>query len=112
MSQNASSQVLFNGSLQFFADVRAALSRAASLLPPSGPARVVISHVNGAAFVRSEAAGNPATVLSTMPTLAQLELIARDLELSLVPPIALGVIDGGDEEAALEQFYLVALERG
>lgn len=65
-------------------------------------ARVVLSHVHGAAFVREEAKGNPGTVLSHMPCLADLAEIANELGLELV--------DDGGTDAVLERFYLVALQ--
>ena len=103
--------VLFNGSLQFFGDQQAALARAAALLEPEGAARVVIAHVNGGAFVRDEAAGNPATVLSTMPSLDELAAIAPP-GLEVRGPMALGAARGAaSDAAALEQFYVAALVR-
>ena len=83
--------ILFNGSLQFFADLSVVLKRASELLEPGPASRIVLSHVNGAAFVRSEAKGNPATVLSTMPSYEQLSEVAQELGLELISPEALGV---------------------
>ena len=98
--------VLFNGSLQFFPDVPAALSRAARCLRPGG--RIVIAHANGAAFVSAERRGNPATVVSDMPDLEELGRLARALGAELVPPAQLGWRD----PAGLDAFYLAALDLG
>ena len=66
---------------------------------------------NGGAFVRDEAAGNPATVLSTMPSLDELAAIAPP-GLEVRGPTALGAARGAaSDAAALEQFYVAALVR-
>ena len=98
--------VLFNGSLQFFPDASAALGRAARCLRPGG--RILLAHANGAAFVAAERRGSPATVASDMPTLAELEGLARGLGAELVPPERLGWRD----PAGLSAFYLAALDVG
>ena len=102
--------VLFNGALQFFADPADALRRAAALLPREG-GRVVLAHVNGAAFVREEAAGNPITVLSLMPSLDWLRAQAPALGMELLGPEQLGVEAPDGPDAALDGFYLVVLQR-
>lgn len=101
--------VVFSGSLQFFDDVEATLRRAAALLAPGG--RIVVAHVNGAAFVADERRGNPATVRSLMPSLPELEALATRVgagpggtRLRVLPPAELG------STRALDAFYLVALE--
>jgi demethylmenaquinone methyltransferase/2-methoxy-6-polyprenyl-1,4-benzoquinol methylase len=101
MTERRFDAVLFNGSLQFFADQEDAIARAAALLGPREGSRVVIAHANGGAFVRDEARGNPATVRSTMPSLAELRAMAERLGLRL---------DCADDDAGLDDFYLVALE--
>jgi SAM-dependent methyltransferase len=98
--------VLFNGSLQFFPDVSAALRRAVLCLRPGG--RVVFAHVNGAAFVTEERRGNPATVVSSMPSLEELALLASELGARVIPPEQLGWRD----PAGLDTFYLAALDLG
>jgi SAM-dependent methyltransferase len=62
--------VLFNGSLQFFADPKAALSQAQSLLRPSTTSagrRIVIAHAMGSKFVANECRTNPSVALSHLP---------------------------------------------
>ncbi len=106
--------VLFNGSLQFFPRVEETLAQAAQLLASDAPARIIIAHVNGAAFVREEAAGNPATVRSTMPTVDDLRRIGDGLGMRVVAggELAAGGAGNADEvTSALEGFYLVALQR-
>ena len=98
--------VLFNGSLQFFPDVSAALRRAALCLRPGG--RVVLAHAHGAAFVAEERRGSPATVVSNMPTLEELTGLAHEVGARVVPPEQLGWRD----PAGLDAFYLAALELG
>ena len=104
--QAAYDAVLFNGSLQFFPDVSAALRRAALCLRPGG--RVVLAHANGAAFVAEERRGSPATVVSAMPTLEELGRLAGEVGARVVPPEQLGWRD----PAGLDAFYLAALELG
>lgn len=77
--------VLFNAALQFFADPVATLQQAAGLLRRSPHSRLVVAHVSGAAFVERERQENPMTVLSTMPTLAELSAIAGPLGLQAGP---------------------------
>ena len=98
--------VLFNGSLQFFPDVSAALRRAALCLRPGG--RIVLAHANGAAFVAEERRGSPTTVVSAMPLLDELEWIAREVGAQVIPPEQLGWRD----PTGLDGFYLAALELG
>ena len=101
--------IIFNGSLQFFADLDDTLTDAASRLSVNG--RLVLSHVNGGAFVREEKLGNPQTVRSVMPTLDELNALAASIKASggphlrVLPPDALG------STRSLDDFYLVALER-
>jgi 2-polyprenyl-3-methyl-5-hydroxy-6-metoxy-1,4-benzoquinol methylase len=94
--------VLFNGSLQFFANHEKTLQRALEMVGPGG--KVVVAHANGAAFVRDERRGSPLVVMSDMPTLAEAKLIAANLGASLVGPVELGIGD----EAELEGFYLIS----
>ena len=89
--------VLFAGSLQFFAGAAEALGAAAALLKPGGA--VVVAHARGAAFVRDEARGNPATA-RPLPTLDELAAAAA--------PLGLDVASAGDN---LEAAYLVVLKR-
>ena len=46
-------------------------------------ASIVLTHANGAAFVRDEAEGNPATVLSIMPSVRELQALADGLDFGL-----------------------------
>jgi len=92
--------VLFNGSLQFFADAMAALRAAASLLGPRG--RIVIAHAHGAEFVRDERTNNPVTVAATMPSAEWLHDAAHALGLTVVP---------AEADLDLDAFYLVVLQR-
>ena len=100
--------IYFNGALQFFEDSVFTIAGAARLLARTASARLVISHLNGAAFVRTEKADNPQTVLSTMPTLATLADAAAPLGFQVVLPAFLGT-DPKDIENALEDFYLVVM---
>jgi 2-polyprenyl-3-methyl-5-hydroxy-6-metoxy-1,4-benzoquinol methylase len=100
--------VIFNGALQFFRDPSATLAKAAALLAPGEDSRLVISHLNGASFVRKEREDNPSTVLSTMPTLAELEATASQLGLLALTPTFFGT-DAPAIEEALDEFYLVSL---
>lgn len=108
--------VVWNGALQFFAadEVPAVLADATSLaLAPERGARLVVSHANGAAFVRDEARGSPATVLSVLPTVREwVELAAPlGLELSVHGERVEAGADLEALEARNEASYLVALER-
>jgi SAM-dependent methyltransferase len=98
--------VLFNGALQFFSDTPAALRRATGCLRPGG--RILLAHANGAGFVAAERRGSPATVVADMPTLPELEGLARDLGATVVPPDQLGWKD----PAGLDAFYLAGLDLG
>ncbi|KAL1500637.1 hypothetical protein AB1Y20_013286 [Prymnesium parvum] len=102
--------VVFNGALQFFADVEGTLAQAASVLATDATARIVISHLNGAEFVRKEAKDNPTTVRSTMPSLETLEVVASGLGLQVVIPSFFGS-EVQEIEKGLEDFYLVVLRR-
>ena len=100
--------VFFNGALQFFAEPAAAIADAAKLLERKPSSRLVLSHLNGAAFVRTEREDNPQTVLSAMPTLAQLASIAEPLGLQVVLPAFYGE-QPDDIARGLDDFYLVVL---
>lgn len=94
--------VMLNGVMQFFSTAmhREVLSKARSLLKPGG--RILISHVNGGDFVKEEKVGNPATVLSVMPTVTELIALCNEVEgLKMMPDL---------DEAGLGDFYLVSLE--
>lgn len=108
--------VLFDGSLQFFLDRDATLARAVNAVRPDG-GRVVLSHVQGNAFVVDELQRNSFSgACNTMPSLKELESVAERVRgVAVVEKDAL-VSDGAQEEIALEDksmgaFYLVALER-
>lgn len=96
--------ILFNGSLQFFPCIDNVLRQASIHLTERG--RIVVAHVNGAAFVRDEKTKNPVTVISTMPTL---QCLQREVE-----KLRLEILDANDFEARsseLDQFYLVVLRK-
>lgn len=82
--------------------------QAARALSQQESARIVLSHLNGAAFVRKEAEDNPSTVLSHMPSLASLERIASGLGMQVVLPSFLGT-EVEQIEKGLDDFYLVVL---
>ena len=96
--------ILFNGSLQFFDRPLDAINDAASCLSvtPEGKrrGRIVVSHAQGAEFVREEKQGNPATVPSKMPDWKEVCALAKELKMKVTRP----------EDHHLESFYLVALD--
>jgi len=100
--------IFFNGALQFFADPTATIADAAKLLKPGPTSRLVVSHLNGAAFVRKEREENPTTVLSAMPSLAELEQTAATLGLQVALPSFLGT-ETADIERNLDDFYIAIL---
>ena len=102
--------ILFNGSLQFFEDQPATLAEAAALLSDSDEARIVISHVSGASFVRRELGDNPQTVRNTMPFLEMMQEVAGANSLQVVLPSFLGT-EVEEIEKALERFYLIVLRK-
>lgn len=73
-----SETVLFSASLQLFQDWAGALKFAKGLLTEDG-GRIVITQVNGAAFVKEERKLNPDLVLSILPTEEELEKVAGEL---------------------------------
>mmetsp|Transcript_10055 Transcript_10055/g.18465 ORF Transcript_10055/g.18465 Transcript_10055/m.18465 type:complete len:474 (+) Transcript_10055:412-1833(+) len=138
--------VLFNGSLQFFDDHSTTLCRAFSLLQvPAGkkgeegdslPAtatrgRVIVTHANGAAFVRAEHQGSPLVAVKPLPAgLAACRALAAEVgggtrqhgPVAVLGPRELGLLgargDGSsnhgaadeEEDTFLEDFYLVAFD--
>ena len=109
--------IVFNGALQFFdaADVPNLLDEARRHLLLEEPgANIVLTHANGAAFVRDEAEGNPATVLSIMPSVRELQALADGLDLGLSVHGKTVSNEATNEEldeldARNERFYLAAL---
>ena len=102
---------LLNGASQFFADQSELLAAACAWLRPGG--RVVISHAQGAGFVRSEYEGNRAVARSCLPDSDALAALAEELQLTLLPaeecvPTAEGAVP---HTHAGEHFYLVALTK-
>ena len=94
------STILFNGVFQFFAaenQWNRVLEQARSLINVGS--RVVISHVNGADFVKLEKAKNSATCLSIMPTIEELNQLCDAQKFRL--------LFSADN---LDDFYLVVLE--
>jgi len=102
--------IVFNGALQFFADQPATIAAAAQLLSDAPDARIVVSHISGARFVRKEFADNPATVQNTMPFLEMMQGIAEQNGLQVVLPSFLGT-EPDEIEKRLEDFYLIILRR-
>jgi len=74
-------------------------------------ARIIVSHVSGASFVRKELGDNPNTVRNTMPFLSSMQQIASRLGMQVVLPSFLGTEPEAIEQA-LEAFYLVIFVRG
>ena len=74
---------------------------------------MVLAHYRGAANAREEHMRCPQIASSLLPTLAELRGLASRLGLRLHTPSELGVPGAtrADEEATLEKFYLVVLER-
>ena len=72
-----------------------------------------MSHANGGGFVRREHQGSPLVVVAPgMPSMADAQEIAAALGLQVVGPSALlGFSRDIDEEAALEDFYLIAMDK-
>lgn len=105
--------ICFNGALQFFAEPGATIEQAAVKLSDAPGARVVVAHINGGAFVRSEKAENPATVLSEMPTFQELKEIASGAGLEVAPWDGMSWETMGDDAAAevLDDFYFAVLRR-
>ena len=99
--------IYFNAALQFL-KLEETLAAAAKLLAPGLASRLVLSHLNGAAFVRKEREESATTVISTMPSLAELEAAAEPLGLQVAIPSFLGS-EPAEIEAAMEDFYLVIL---
>jgi len=102
--------IVFNGALQFFDDQAGTLASAEELLSDSEDARIIVSHVSGASFVRKELGDNPNTVRNTMPFLASMQQIASRLGMQVVLPSFLGTEPDAIEQA-LEAFYLVIFVR-
>ena len=84
-------------------------AKAAACLRPGG--RIVISHAQGAAFVREENAGNPAVARACLPEPEQLAALADEFNLDVLP--AEQCLPGAEPSHTLqgEDFYLVALEK-
>merc|ERR1719424_1315964 len=102
--------IVFNGALQFFDDQPQTLIDAASMLTESEDARIVVSHVSGASFVRKELGDNPTTVRNTMPFLELMQDIAAKAGLQVAIPSFLGT-EVEEIEKNLERFYLVVFRR-
>lgn len=102
--------VVFHNSLQYFANQAATLTAAAALLSEGESSRIVISNLAGAAAVRQELIDNPTTVLSEMPSLAELQGLASRIGLHVVLPSFFGS-EPDEIQAGLDGFYLVILRR-
>jgi SAM-dependent methyltransferase len=102
--------IVFNGSLQFFRDTRLAIEQACSLLKHKG--RIVLSHVNGAKFVKDECQKNPGVAIRNMPNNLNLETMAVQFGLRVLGKSSLKLqqydegLDGSDDE-----FYLIVFEK-
>jgi len=102
--------IIFNGSLQFFQDTIETLKDAENILRPGG--RIIISHVNGAYFVKDECQKNPGVAVRTMPNKISLEMMADVMGMKVIRKDKMGLTDldpnfDGDDE----KFYLVVLEK-
>ena len=93
---------------EFFPNAAQTIGSAARLLSRKPSSRLVLSHLNGASFVRQERTDNPQTVLSTMPSLSDLASIAEPLGFEVVLPAFFGE-DPEDIQRGLDDFYLVVL---
>jgi len=102
--------IVFNGALQFFEDQPATLAAAAAMLSEAEDARIVVSHLSGARFVRQELADNPQTVSNTMPFLSEMQRIAASIGMQVVLPSFLGE-EPEEIEQALQDFYLVIFRK-
>lgn len=100
--------IIFNAALQFFPDTRLALSTASRLLCRGAHARLVIAHMQGAAFVRQEKEENPTVVRALMPGLTELQDIGRGLGMSVAVPSFLGS-DPESIATGMEDFYLAVM---
>jgi SAM-dependent methyltransferase len=108
--------VLFNGSLQFFADPKVALGQAKSLLhfPSEGAGRIVIAHAMGSKFVANECRTSPSVALSRLPPM---ETTLRDIadELGMRVMTKQELLRGFDgltlqeSDVSESNFYLAAL---
>ncbi len=105
--------IIFNGSLQFFKDTRQALIDASEKLKPVPGSRIVMSHVNGAKFVREECQTSMGVAVRKMPNKVSLEDYAYNLNMKVVYKTELLASSEYDEDldGDDDKFYLVALER-
>lgn len=105
--------VLFNGSLQFFMDTRATLVAASSPLKEQSGSRIVLSHVNGAKFVKDECRNSMGVAVRSMPSASSLETYGGLLGMKVVSKEEL--LEGRDfdkeKDGNDDDFYLVALEK-
>lgn len=108
--------ILFNGSLQFFKDTRQALVDACEKLKPDPGSRIVLSHVNGAKFVREECQTSMGVAVRKMPNKVSLEDYAYyNLNMKVIYKTELLDTSNSDYDEDLDgdddEFYLVVLER-
>ena len=68
----------------------ATLQQAAKLLSDSPDARLLVSHISGASFVRRELGDNPATVRNTMPFLEMMQARAFRHHSLTFPDLTMG----------------------
>jgi len=106
--------VLFNGVIQFIPNTSEALRLAISNLNSNG--RVVISHANGASFVRNERKGNPATVINTMPEISYLEsfcskVAARLIRLDEIVNYEIDEHQKLERLSSYDDFYLAIIQK-
>ena len=102
--------IIFNGSLQFFQDTAQILRDSADLLQNGG--HIVLSHVNGAEFVKDECKKNPGIAVRSMPNNVSLDIIAHDLRLKVIRKKEMGLEDYDDTlDGDDGKFYLVVLEK-
>lgn len=102
--------IVFNGSIQFFRDTRRVIDEAASLLKPGG--RIVIAHINGAKFVKTECQKTPSVAVRNMPSTVNLETMATLAGLKVLDKKMLQLVEYDETlDGETEDFYLVALEK-
>mmetsp|Transcript_20412 Transcript_20412/g.38352 ORF Transcript_20412/g.38352 Transcript_20412/m.38352 type:complete len:141 (-) Transcript_20412:215-637(-) len=106
--------IVFNGSLQFFKDTRQALADASTKLKPIPGSRIVLSHVEGAKFVKEECRTSMGAAAREMPNNVSLQDYAYELGMNVVNKEELLASDSIDYDEDLDgddgQFYLVVLE--
>ena len=102
--------VIFNGSLQFFPKAMETIQTACGMLKPGG--RVIISHVQGANFVKQECRSNPNIAVSRLPEWPPL-LALPNVRVMLTEQAVQELLNESvhPNDADTGTFYLVVLEK-